>query len=99
MVSNVSKAIQHIQRVNLSGDVQEVKFEYNSGRYLVKNFSGGDIYASFEPTVVESISIRITNGYAQVCIINEKGTGYGQSKTDTIYLKGVGEVEVQQLWY
>lgn len=99
MENNASKNVQHCKRVVLTGGATAIPFEYNSGRYLVKNFSGGDIYVSFEPTVDEEISFRISNGYAQVCVINEKGTGYGQSKTDTIYIKGVGEVEVQQLWY
>ena len=94
-----SQPTQRVKRVQLSGSVSAVEFESYGGQYLVKNYSGGDIYVSFEDTVSEDKSIKISKGYGQVCVINERDGLNGQAKAKTIYLKGTGEVEVQQLWY
>lgn len=90
---------QQVQRVTLSGSVLPVTFQYYSGKFLVKNFTSGDVYVSFEQTVNPSTSIKIATGYAQLCQINERGGAGGQEKVNTIYLNGNGEVEVQQLWF
>lgn len=90
---------QQVQRVTLAGAVMPVNFTYPSGKFLVKNFSLGDIYVSFESTVAQTSSIKIASGYGQVCEINERGGASGQAKATTIYLNGTGEVEVQELWY
>lgn len=90
---------QQVQRVTLSGSPTAVTFPYPSGKYLVKNFSSGDIYVSFESTCNPVTSIRIVSGYGQVCEINERGGAAGQEKSKTIYINGTGEVEVQQLWF
>lgn len=90
---------QQVKRVTLEGAVMPVSFDYPSGRYIVKNFSSGDIYVSFESTVAPASSIRIVSGYGQVCEINERGGAEGQEKSKTIYINGTGEVEVQQLWF
>ena len=94
-----NQPVQRVKRVQLSGSVLAVEFESYGGQYLVKNFSGGDVYVSFEDAVSEDTSIKISNGYGQVCVINEKDGLNGQAKAKTIYLKGTGEVEVQQLWF
>lgn len=91
--------IQQVQRVTLAGAVMPVTFTKNSGQFLVKNFSSGDIYASFEETVNPSTSIKISSGMGQRCVINENGGGNGQAKAKVIYLNGTGEVEVQILWF
>lgn len=90
---------QQVQRVTLSGTATAVTFSYPSGKYLVKNYSSGDIYVSFESTCNPATSIRIVSGYGQVCEINERGGAAGQEKVKAIYLNGTGEVEVQQLWF
>lgn len=90
---------QRVKRVTLAGTATPVEFEAPSGRYLVKNFSSGDVYVSFEETVDKNSSIRIVSGYGQLCEINERGGANGQAKAYTIYLNGTGEVEVQQLWF
>lgn len=90
---------QQVQRVTLSGSPTAVTFPYPSGKYLVKNFSSGDIYVSFESTVAPASSIKISAGYGQLCEINERGGADGQAKSKSIYLNGTGEVEVQALWY
>lgn len=95
----MQKGTQQVKRVQLTGGVTALTFEAYGGQYLVKNFSGGDIYVSFEETVPNNTSIRILNGFAQLCVINERGGAGGQAKAKTVYLKGVGEVEVQQLWF
>lgn len=90
---------QQVKRVTLEGAVMPVSFDYPSGRFLVKNFSSGDVYVSFESTVAPASSIKISAGYGQLCEINERGGADGQAKSKTIYLNGTGEVEVQALWY
>ena len=90
---------QQVQRVALSGTAAAVTFPNPSGKYLVKNYSSGDIYISFESTCNPATSIRIVSGYGQVCEINERGGAAGQEKAKTIYVNGTGEVEVQQLWF
>lgn len=90
---------QQVQRVTLSGTATAVTFPYPSGKYLVKNYSSGDIYVSFESTCNPATSIRIVSGYGQVCEINERGGAAGREKAKTIYVNGTGEVEVQQLWF
>lgn len=56
---------QQVQRVTLAGKATAVTFPYPSGKYLVKNFSSGDVYVSFESTVAPASSIKITSGYGQ----------------------------------
>lgn len=90
---------QQVQRVTLAGKATAVTFPYPSGKFIVKNFSSGDIYVSFENTVAPTSSIRIASGYGQLCEINERGGAAGQEKTKTIYINGTGEVEVQELWF
>lgn len=90
---------QQVQRVTLAGKATAVTFPYPSGKYLVKNYSSGDIYVSFESTCNPATSIRIASGYGQLCEINERGGAAGQEKAKTIYVNGTGEVEVQQLWF
>lgn len=89
---------QQVKRVGLDGSITQVIFPNQCGRYLVKNFSDEDVYVSFEESVELDTSIKITVGMAQVCIINERN-GAGQEKSNSIYLKGTGEIEVQQLWW
>ena len=92
---------QQVQRVTLSGSgFQAVTFTNYSGCYLVKNFSAGDIFVSFaESGQTQSNSIRIVTGYGQACFANARGGLSGQNKTNTIYISGIGEVEVQQVYF
>lgn len=89
--------IQQVQRVTLSGAEQTISFPNPCGRFLVKNFSTGDIYVSFGTPVDQATAIRIASGMGQVCLISEQG-GFAQPKTRNIYITGTGEVEVQELW-
>lgn len=94
-----NQPVQNVQRVQLTGGVSSLEFATYGGQYLVKNFSYGDIYVSFEESVSEDTSIKIKSGYAQLCIINERDGANGQAKAKTVYIRGTGEVEVQQLWF
>lgn len=88
---------QSVKRVILEGGGQtKVEFDNPSSQYLVKNFSDEDIFVSFEEGTEDDESIKITKDYAQLCVINAYS---GQSAfTKEIFIKGTGEVEVQQLW-
>lgn len=90
--------IQRVCRETLNGETKKITMPSPSGRWLVKNFSDNNIFVSFEKDVNEANSIKIAPNMYQVCIINERN-GAGQEKSDSIYIKGTGEVEVQQLWW
>lgn len=89
----------NLKRVTLSGSTEAVTFDNICRKYLVKNFTSGDIYVSFDSNLVEDNSIKIAAGMGQVCLINEHYERSLAVRTNTIYIKGSGEVEVQQLCY
>ncbi len=88
-----------LQRITLTGAVKPVKFNTICCKWLIKNFSSGDIYVSFDSNLVESKAVKIASGHGQVIVINEYYNWDDDQKSDTIYIKGTGEVEVQQLCY
>lgn len=88
-----------LKRINLTGEITEITFEYQSGKYLVKNFSNRDIFVSFEKQFDETKAIKIASGNGQVCFITEIYSQKDQAETKTLYIKGTGEIEVQQLWF
>lgn len=90
---------QQVKRVTVSG-LTEIQFDRYCGKYLVKNYSAGDIYVSFKENATTADSIRIASNMGQLCEINEQGGLNGQDKADSIFvISGAGEVEVQQLWW
>ncbi len=92
-------ASQVIKRISATESGVKINFEAYSGRYLVKNYSDGDIFVSLDVNLPTDQSIKITSGMGQICIINEKNDAESQEKTNALFIKGNGEVEVQQLWY
>ena len=76
-----------------------LEFDYKASRWLVKNLGSSDIYVKFNNDSTDTNDIKIPSMKGQVCtcpvypIVSIKDYG----ATDTIYIKGVGEVEVQQL--
>jgi hypothetical protein len=88
-----------LQRVTLTGGAKAVTFNTVCGKWLVKNFTTGDIYVSFDSNLVESKAVKIAAGHGQVIVINEYYDWNDALKSNTIYVKGTGEVEVQQLCY
>lgn len=88
-----------VKRINLTGEVTGVEFARECRKYLVKNFTNSDIYVSYNSNLDETNSIKIAAGYAQVIVINENYAWSKEVLNKTIYIKGTGEVEVQQLCY
>lgn len=92
--------LQKIKRETLAGSVfEEFEFEKPAARYLVKNFTDGDIYVSFDSTATTSNSSKISAGFYQIVEANENEDSMKAYMTDSVYIKGTGEVEVQQLWF
>ena len=91
-------------RKELDGTVEAFEFSGTSAggksldtkscRFLVKNFTENAIYVDFEEFEDEDDAIKIPANTAQVCLCQERGV---QELTDTIYVLGTGEVEVQAL--
>lgn len=91
---------QQVKRLELTGtSYTEFSFDKNCGKFLVKNFSDNPIYVSFDNTVEDSEAIKIAGGSFQVVIANEYFGGSDYYRTNKIYVKGTGEVEVQQLCF
>ena len=78
-----------IARETLAGTKQEFEFQHEGEEYIVKNFSDGNMYVSFEETATDDESIKISADKAQICTCG--------AEVKKIYVKGTGEVEVQQL--
>lgn len=91
---------EQVKRVTLAGSTfEEVAFDTICGKYLVKNFTNGDIYVSFASDATTNNAIKIPKDYAQICIANEFVAKSDAFKSTKIYIKGTGEVEVQQLCF
>lgn len=91
---------QQVKRVNLSGGITKVSFDHVCGDYLVKNFSDNDVYVSFENNTADNEAIKIPAKCYQVVVIDYWLGGHECYKSKDIYIKGTGEVEVQQLcWH
>lgn len=89
---------QQVKRINLTGtDFNAINFTNVSGVYMVKNFSENDIYVSFDANATDDDSIKIPANFYQIVGSYETYSGAVVFKTKTLYVKGNGEVEVQQL--
>ena len=88
---------QQIKRLTVSTQAQ-VNFRYEAKSYFVKNFTNSDIYVSFEEVTNDDFSecYKITGGIAEEVYIARTGIS-NKYLTDTIYIYGNGEVEIQQL--
>lgn len=87
----------NIQRVTLSGSEYAFRFDNERVKYLVKNFTVGDIYVAFESGATQAESIKIPSMNGQVCCVMIAPPEPVLARTNTIYVTGTGEVEVQQL--
>lgn len=83
-----------IERKTLSGSKTSFVFDYKRPRFVVKNFTDSDVYVSFSQSATDDKSIKIPSGMGQICMVTDEDHGIG---IDTVYVKGTGEVEVQQL--
>lgn len=86
-------AILNVQRQTLAGASTAFEFDKKGVKFLVKNLSEHDCYVNYEAITAqnEATSILVPKKTAQVVLSNEN-SGY---PTDTIYVKGTGDVEVQ----
>jgi len=89
-----------VKRITLTDDsaFTEIEFDFVCGKYMIKNFSDNDLFVSFDQDATDDDSIKIPAGYYQECIANE-WLGGEPFKTSNIYVKGSGEIEVQQLCF
>lgn len=87
---------QQVKRVTLTGAWQEVTFTNKATRYFVKNYSDADIFVSFAENDSEDESFKIKAGIGEDVAISYDSIR-GRYKVNKIYLKGTGEVEIQQL--
>ena len=89
-----------VKRVNLNKDtITPIQFGTNCGQYLIKNYSNTPVYVSFDEDLKEEEAIKIESGMGQEVIGNYQYDWTNYFKTSTIYLKGEGEIEVQQLCF
>ena len=89
--------MKNVKRVTLTGDWEEIQFDQKAKNYFVKNYTEGDIFVSFEENDDEDTSFKITSGIGEELAINQSALSKPENITDTIYVKGTGEVEVQQM--
>lgn len=90
---------QSVKRLTLTGEWTEFTFTKKAKRYFVKNFTEGDIYVSFENNDLEAESFKIAAGHGEEVAISYGGVNARQFMVNTVYVKGTGEVEVEQLDY
>lgn len=88
---------QSVRRKTLTGGWTEFKFEHKSKRFFVKNYTSGDIFVSFENNDQESESYKIKTGMGEEVAITWSDLLYAPNVADAIYVKGTGEVEVEQI--
>lgn len=87
---------QQVKRVTLTGDWQAVTFPNKATRYFVKNFTDAAILVSFAANDTEDESFKIQSGIGEDVAISYDSIRKRYA-VDTIYVKGTGEVEIQQL--
>lgn len=88
---------QSVKRKILTGGWTEFKFEHKAKRFFVKNYTSGDIYVSFVDDDSDDESFKITTGIGEEVAITYDILLGAENVVDKIYVKGSGEVEVQQL--
>lgn len=89
--------MKNVMRKTLTGGWTKYEFEQVCKHYFVKNYSDGDIYVSFDENDEEDASCKISSGVGEEIATTYREYDRNEDYTDTIYVKGTGEVEVQQL--
>lgn len=87
----------NVKRIVLEGNWQSITFPKATRVYFVKNFSDAPIYVSFEENDSENTSIKILSGTGEQVASNMSPISQPEDRTNTIYVKGTGEIEVQQM--
>lgn len=88
---------QKVIRKTLTGEWERFNFGEPSRFFFVKNFTEGDIFVSLKEGCTEDESIKIKSGMGEEVAINYGGADIPLYNTDGVFVKGVGEVEVQAL--
>lgn len=89
----------NIKRVTLSGSVTKVEFDNLCRKWLVKNTTDSDIFVSFDENFKEDEAVKIASNFGQNVYVNDEPVFRDTCYTRAIYIKGTGEVEVQQICY
>lgn len=87
-----------VKQVELNG-LTKVEFTTKSCEWLVKNFTDGDIYVSFDKDAPQDEWIKIQSGMGQVVVENTVVKDFINFTYKAIYVNGTGTIEVQQLCY
>ena len=83
-----------VQTKTVSG-VEAFVFSSVATSFLIKNFTDNDIFVSFEDNFTDSEAIRIGSNMGEEISSNiNRSLAF---ETNTIFVKGSGSVEVQQL--
>lgn len=88
---------QAVQRKTLTGAWAEFKFSRKGRFFVVKNLSDSDALVSFLNDEVEDEAIKIKAGATEKCAISFDPIDRKEYQTDTVFVKGTGEVEVQAI--
>ncbi len=91
---------EKIKRVTLmTGVMKTLSFQgIKAKAFFVKNLSVSDVTVSFAP-IVSGEGFLIPSKTAQFCVANLAANAPDNTGTDTVYLSGSGDVEVQAIWY
>lgn len=81
---------QNVIRKTLTGEYAEFKFEKKTSNFFVKNFTSTAILVTFDSEKVDADAFKIPTMVGE-----ELQLPFG--KANIVYVKGTGEVEVQQL--
>ena len=84
---------QKVVRKTLTGSMTPFTFDVKACSFFVMNFSDDDAYVSFEDGVQDPECYKLPSMFAATYFYND----YSGYYTDTIYIKGTGEIEVEPL--
>ena len=84
---------QKVIRKTLTGSLTPFTFDVKACSFLIVNFSDANAYISFEDGVEDSECLKVPPKCSRPCFYNLNSGYY----TETIYVKGTGEVEVQPI--
>lgn len=85
-----------VQKKTING-VAKFDFGAKCAKFLVKNFTSGDITVSFSEQMPDGETATIKAGMGQIVVDNEYLGGLPPYLHEEIYVNGNGEVEVQAL--
>lgn len=87
--------MENVKRIMLDGNWTTITFHAKNRYFFVKNFTDANVYVSFIEDDEENSSIKITKGMGE--IVAKAFISGANTLTNTIYVKGTGEVEIQAM--